>query len=527
MNARYSLTNEKALSKAEIITLLTKSVHAGGASKPRVKGQKLPKLTPEQKIEARVKQFASYAKIGSVAVREDEHFYARLVAWNHQKGTVRDAKVALPVIGLTTSDPELLESNLAHLADLRPREFLRALEFAKHLGFKRNVVRRLAERWLRDLEANAGEWQRTALLHKDTLRTIYARGHVKPCAEADAILFKGIYHPESRFARVKALKDQNAETISGTIASLKLPWLIVRGALGTKLSEPDVLAAAIKGMTANELVNNMTALEKLGVRTSPVTRAALEQALASASTGKGAGKALLKASKAAAVVEDEVLGGKLKALQEKQLDAQKGIDGDWLICADKSQSMNESIEGAKQIASVLARLVRGKVLLAFFNNTPTFYDVTGKTLDEIQTMTRHERATGGTLIGTPLVAITDKRQSVDGIVVVSDGGDNRPGNFKEGYDRYVRTLGNEPTVYFYKVKGQDPDRISTTMDMQTFDLTGGVDWVSLPNLVATMRVGRFSLLDEVMGTALRTLDEVLDRTRGQRVIVAVKELAHA
>jgi hypothetical protein len=48
------------------------------------------------------------------------------------------------------------------------------------------------------------------------------------------------------------------------------------------------------------------------------------------------------------------------------------------------------------------------------------------------------------------------------------------------------------------------------LDMQVFDLTGGVDYYSLPNLIQTMRTNRYSLVDEIMSTKLLKLADVLD-----------------
>lgn len=518
---------ESGLTKQEIVTALMKAPHAGGVGKTK-KGEKKPKLTPEQKLTERLGRFATaYGKIGTQASQLDPLFYAKLVAYNHGKGEVRDAKVALPVYGLQTSDPELLESNLAHLADLQPREFLRATELAKVSAAPKNVVRRLVTRYLRDLEA-APYWESVALRHKDTLKTLYTRFHVKPHASVNAVLFKGNYSHAPRFAAVATLSTMPTEVIANTIRRYKFGWLTVRAALGKRLAEPDVLAAVIGCMTPTELVTNMKALDRLKVKDNALTRAALEAALGKAATRKGPqSKATLKASVAAAAVDDEVLAGKLQVLQEKQLDTLKGIEGNWLILADKSSSMSASVDAGKQIAALLARLVKGKVDLVFFNTDPMSYDVSGKTLAEIEQLTRHERATGGTTIGCGLDWLTGTGRLVDGIVIVSDGGDNRPATFANAYKRYVQHRGNEPTVYFYKLNG-DSDVLTSTMDMEVFDLRGGVDYTSLPNLVQSMRVGKYSLLDEIMSVKLRTLDEVLDRTKDIKVLAReVQTLASA
>lgn len=528
---------EKGLTKQEVITQLTKAVHAGGVTK-RKKGEKAPKLTWEQKRDAkRLALTNGYTRISNIAIEQDEHFFARLIAWNHHKGEVRDAKVALPVIGLQSKDAELMENALAHMADLRPREFLRAVEFTRELKVKRNTVRRLVERWLRDLEAHRGEWERTALLHRATLRTLYSLFHTKPVDWADEILFKERYAPGSRFQRVKDLRNQQPLEIAGTIRELKLPWLIVKAALGDKLKDPDVLAAAVSGMTTTEVVTNMKTLEKLGVKDHAITRAALEQAIGSATSRKTGHKATLKAGVAADALEaagDEQGAGKLRLLQEKQLDELKGVDGDWLVLGDMSPSMEDGVAKAVEVAAVLARLVRGRVILGFFNDTLVTYDVTGKSLAEIQKETRFVKAGGsGTRAYVGLDWLMENKIAVGGIAIVGDGGENKEREFGEYYARYAKMIGSEPSVYFFKLKpgggyaaGHSDTLTGQVAHMQTFDIRAGVDYTSLPNLVQMMRVGRYSLLDEVMNTKLATLDEVLDRTKGFKVIVE-RELAHA
>jgi hypothetical protein len=56
--------------------------------------------------------------------------------------------------------------------------------------------------------------------------------------------------------------------------------------------------------------------------------------------------------------------------------------------------------------------------LVFFNTMPTYHDVTGKTLDEINAITKHVRAGGGTSIGCGLKYIMDRGLEVDGNAIV-------------------------------------------------------------------------------------------------------------
>src|SRR5260221_11171543 len=97
--------SERALTKPQIISELTKSPHG---------------------------DLNAYVPIGTRAVAEDADFFGHLVAWNHVRGQVRDAKTALPVIALLgKSASAFIDNALAHLADLPPRMFLKGVEFAR------------------------------------------------------------------------------------------------------------------------------------------------------------------------------------------------------------------------------------------------------------------------------------------------------------------------------------------------------------------------------------------------------------
>lgn len=485
-------TNEySALTKQQVISELTKSPHGN---------------------------LGELATIGLVAAKEDQDFFAHLIAWNHVKGQVRDSKTALPVIALTgTQVPEFVDNALAHIADLRPREFDAALRFGRLVKAPSNVLRRLAERYLRDLEANYGDWERTVVLHAKTLKGLYGRYHIKPGRSYDSILFKG-EATSPRLTVLKGLKSMSPEEIAGAISGFKLPFLKVRGILGPKMKDPDVLCAIIGRMSPTELVTNMKALERLGVKDHPATRGALDKAMQVAASSK---KATLKTSKAADVIEDEALSAKLRTLQEKQLDAIKGVEGDWLVLGDRSGSMHSAILAANEVAGTLARLVRGKVHLVFFNDMPQYFDVTGKTLEEIKTLTRNVTAGGNTNIGCGLGLLIERGLTVDGIAVVTDGGENQSPVFALVYEQYVKRHGNEPTVYMYAVGNVsfifEHNCSVRNIKVEKFDVRGS-DYYSIPNLAQTMRVGRYSLYDEIMQTNLVTLDQVLDRTKGQAIV---------
>jgi hypothetical protein len=487
---------------------------------------------------------------------QDPEFVAHLIAYNHHKGQIRDAKIALPVIALMAwragqQDREFAENALAHYADLRPKEFLRGLAFAKDVSAPQRILRRLTERYLIDLERDRSEWNRTALHHRRPMRELYARWAFTAPGRAatktdwpheKAVLF-GKAPAGSVFEKLASLKTLSPEEIAGTVTKYNLPMLAVRGALEGKAADPDVVLALMKRMTPAQLVTEMRWLERVGVKRIPALRAQLEESLGKAAKQKKA-KSTLKTTKAAeALADDEQLSGKLRVLQEKQIDRVASIEGDWLVLGDKSGSMEVAIEMAKQVAGVLARLVKGKVYLVYFDTEPRFFDVTGKSLEDIQALTKSIYANNGTSIGCGVQYCTERKLKVDGIAIVSDGCENAHPYFCTAYTAYKQRLDAEPTVYFYQTATAIPkeavDRHGLRpcqeeadrqlqaffancrthgIDLQRFDLTKGTDYHALPNLAQTMRVARYALFDEVLSYRLRTLDEVLDRTVGLSVL---------
>jgi hypothetical protein len=440
--------------------------------------------------------------------------FAHLIAYNQIKGEIRDSKVALPVLALRgEQDMEFYENAAAHLCLLDARNFVRALRYHKSLPSPQSGggkwLKDAIELYIRNRERKTTWWDRTALQHRDSLKTIYAMNHLKPSARANRILFKREYPEKSVFKRLIELKTMAPQEAAGTILNYKIPFLIAVGALGGIKDKTDIILALIEGMSKAELINNTTALKRWGVMDNPALKTAYDKGLASEKKGK---VSTLKAGQAAKAVGDKKLAKKLEKVQEEQIDKKGGIEGDWLILGDRSGSMDQSIEVAQQVSSVLARQIKGQVYLVFFNTRPTYFDVTGKTYEEIKEMTKRIHATGGTSIGCGLDMIREKKLPVNGIAICSDGGDNTYPLFYEAYGKYVKDIGLEPTVYLFHVPG-DPDVMVShckhaRIDLGLFRLSSKPDYYALPQLALTMRVGKYALVEEILETKLLRFEDV-------------------
>lgn len=502
------MKTETGITKNQIVTELTKSPHG---------------------------KLSEYVPIGLAAAEQEPEFLAHLIAWNEKKGQIRDSKVALPVISLagTHFPQDFVSNSLAHLAILSPRDFLRGLRFAMAVKTpgRMKSLKRLAERYLRAREANWAWFEKTAVQHRRTLKELYALMHIKPATMAEAVLFAGEKPRGSVFEAVANLKNMSAAEAAGTIMEKRIPFLIAQGALGAKVKEPELVLALIERMSPTELVTNTKMLERLGVKTVPALRAAFEAGLAKAATAKGpkSKTATFKAMVAAEALkgeEDDPLREKLRALQEKQVATVKresGIDGDWLVLGDKSGSMQHAIETSRLVASTLAAMVRGRVELVFFDTAPRRISATGKTYDALVAETKHVLAQGGTSIGCGLQWALDAKYEFGGIAIISDGAENSHPQFVMAYTEYEKRTGIKPVVYWYKVAGTDHPQHTAVfenncrvigVDLQVFDLRGGTDHYALTNLVSTMRLQRYGLIEEILDRPLLDLDAILPALKG-------------
>lgn len=470
------------------------------------------------------------------AARTDPEFLGHFIAWNLLKGEIRDSKISIPVFSLRgLSDHVYVENSIASLMTLDPVNLVKAYRLNKELSAKgqtisggkslhfREMLQNAIQEYLTVRENNRKWWERTVLQHRSAMKELYAVSHTVPSVFAQAILFDRKYPRGSVFEKIARLRTMPAKEAAGVILNERIPYQTAIGALGMSKEvykkHPEFALAFMEQMTGQQLLISTKFLKSLGVFDSAMLKSEYDKALARASRDKKV--STLKADKVASVLEgsvEESVIKKLSAVQEEKIEQTGGIEGDWLILGDKSGSMSEAISTAIDISALLARAVKGKVYLCFFDVHPRFFDVTGKTLQEIKQMCRGITANGGTACGVGLDYIMSKGIAVNGIVLVSDGGDNTYPFFSEMYEQYIKRMNVMPSVTFIKLSGEG-DRVTRGMQdrhfpMITFDLRKkSVDYYSLPNIIKTLKVGSFALLDEIMGTQLLTLQKVFSAVK--------------
>lgn len=480
----------------------------------------------------------SYRATALEAVEQDSEFLAHIIAWNHVNGQVRDSKIALPMLALRNAqDAEYAENALAALMYLDPRSLVKAYQFHKELvtkghvikGGNRSMLQKVLRQYVLNIESSQNRWTRVALQHRASLKTLYAISHTKPSAAAQAILFDKKYPTASVFAKLGQLKDMSAQEAAGTILNYQIPFQIAIGALQRTKEDlrnnPEFLLALMSGMSGQQLLNSTNFLETMGVFENKMLKSEYDKALDRAK--KDNKVSTLKADKAMQHVKgngaNKVTAALANLSQEKI--AQVSIDGRWVILGDCSGSMDESVELASEVAGVVASLVKEDVHLIFFNDSIRYFNMTGKTTEQIRHITRGIRADGGTVCGIGLQYLEDHNIEIDGIILVSDGADSayswtdcNQTSFTRGYENYCKKFDKEPSIYFLHVEGQRDILTSDLEDrnliFSRFELSNKTDYYAIPNLVKTFKTTKFGLMDEIMQTPLLTLAGVFNKPKG-------------
>lgn len=465
---------------------------------------------------------SGYTATGLLAARHEAELLGRMISWNRTRGKIRDTKVALPVLALRgPADEELFENAAAHLCTLSPRDLLRAASYHRQLGGVTpgggRWLKTAVHRYIREREAKRGWWDRTVLQHRRSMKSLYAQFHILPSDRAQAVLFDNKRPAGSVFEAVAQLPTMGAKEAAGTILHHRIPFLIAVGALQGIKDKPDTLLALIESMSGSELINNTAMLKRFGVMENPVLRAAYDAGLERAKADKRV--STLKATRAAEAVGDKKAKAKLQGVQEAKLAQTGGIDGDWLVMGDKSGSMHTAIEVSRQVSALLAQQVKGQIHLVFFDTRPYYHDVTGKSYEDIQAITKRVTASGMTCGGCGLDIMLAKGHTVNGIAICGDGGENVSPYFVDVYRKYVDRMGVEPTVYMFYVPVQQ--NVTEQMcrregiPIEVFNVGTRPDYYALPELVNVLRASKYALHDEIMQTPLLTMNEVFAKTKGE------------
>lgn len=462
--------------------------------------------TPHREIEP-------YVPLFRYVHERDPLFFGHLAAWYFENGSVRDLKqlfVAFLAVSKFSDDYRSAGSGL--LQKMPPFEVERVLSIIKGrknkagkntAGIVETVprsVKTTIEHYLRERESNRENFDRVVLHARKPLKTLYASLRIKPGEYAQKVLFDNAPPEDSKLYVLKLLAKANDPTEQAKlIAEHEIPYRVAIS--GLKNMTPSVLAALVCAMTPQEVINNLSSLQKRGAMENADLRKVIEAKLAEAQTDKRVSALKTRQAIKSANI-DESIAKQVEAVGDKQIKSKAKIKRATALLIDKSGSMDIAIEVGKQIAAIVAPICEaGLFVYAFDTMSYKVEAKSGNNLSDWEKAFKGITAGGGTSCGVSVEAMRKQNIVVEQIIMVTDQEENNQPYMADALKAYASDTGSMPTVIIVNV-GRHSKRLENSLrpnniTVDTFDFSG--DYYSLPSLLPMLAGGtRLDLLMEIM-----------------------------
>ena len=458
--------------------------------------------TPHRKLD-------ELAPLHADALARDPLFYGHLAPWYFEKGEVRDHKTLFVAHLATCEYSEFREAAWVLLQGLAPYEVARVLDHAKRvIGKAPRSLKSAIAHYLETRENNPRQFDGAAMRARDDLKHLYASLRLKPGQRAQAILFDEQPPENSPLAALKKLAQaESAEEQAEIIVANKIPYTTAVGAL--RHITPALLVALINAMSPQEVVNNMASLKRRGAMEHAEVKALIEAKLAEAKSDKRV--STMKARKAVEVAQlDAETERKLTAITDQRVADKVEIKRPTALFVDKSGSMTQAIEVAKQLAALVSAVITAEFHVYAFDVAAFEIKVNvprGRrpTLSDWESAFKFIKANGGTSIGVALSKMTKERIYVEQIVLVTDEGENTAPFFRDAWTEYAKELQVAPSVIIVKVGGPhlpfERGLQERGIEMMAYEFRGDV--YSLPNVLPLLAMpSKAELVDLIMSYEL-------------------------
>lgn len=408
------------------------------------------------------------------AMASDPDFISRACVYLLSGGTAIRDQQDVAVIALLQANPDfhefrnagralLLGSNVykitvdgiaAKAKGLPPFRILRVLDFIAKNTFKIPRLRKTITRdYLTYLQADQRRLDSVALYNRHGLVRLYEREHVKPNVLAQAMLFDEQPPIGTQLWAVRSIAHHRDDPVEAAklIIKHKIPYRIA-ATIAAK-THPAVGMALVEVMSPTEAINSRKWVEASGLLSTPEVRKAY---LAKIGTVRGGVASVMH--RVSAQGADEEVQAIIDVAVQKAVDKGQRIASNVLILVDRSGSMSQSIEVAKEFGFRIAPSVDGELRVVAFNEYASVIKVADKnSLKGWQEAFKTITDNGGTSVEVGF------RKGVENftphvIVVITDGGENR-GDFASALQAWTRETGITPRVGVIRVAGE-PDQLS-------------------------------------------------------------------
>lgn len=434
----------------------------------------------------------------------DPMFYAHAAAWYRKNGKIRDHNLLFAGGLLMQNDSVFRSAGSNLLGKLAPYQAKALSEFvSKTLKRKPSYFRKAMLDYTVALVSDEGRLEGAVLKMRRAVQALVWSYHVRTTPKQHAMIFadKDV-KLDGRLGAVKQLAEATSdEQRAALIAVHKIPFTTAVGALGEDGMTPKTLRALIEVATPQEVLNLARRLEAYNAYADAKVQDLVAQKLQAAAGDSRVNMA--KLSQATSAVKDTSVKSAIAKAQQKVIETQLAVGGTWAVFGDVSGSMNVTIGMMAKVLSLMCAAMTTEPVAYWVNDmaTPVKFPK-DKTFEAFQEAFKYTRANGNTALGAGLKKLT---KPVDGIVIITDEGDNTSPMFGDGLRDYEKKFGHYPPVIVVRVKA-DSRQVQVQckqlgVECTPFDYTG--DYNELNNLLALMKPGaRWRLLEEIYATPL-------------------------
>ncbi|OGZ87898.1 MAG: hypothetical protein A2561_01100, partial [Candidatus Staskawiczbacteria bacterium RIFOXYD1_FULL_32_13] len=211
----------------------------------------------------------------------------------------------------------------------------------------------------------------------NALKDLYASFHIAPSTLADLVLFKDTPPEGTMRYEMKAIaKLRDPLEWATRVVAADIPFSIAAGLSPIKLT-PVHLVALINQMSAQELLNNLGALEERGAMENAEVKTLINTKLKKAKTSDKVDA--LKAQKAVQVLGEKLSSDvveNLTQVTDAQVSRTVAIKRRTILAIDASSSMDQAIGVGKELGAIIAPSCKSDFACVSFNDMAREHKVT-------------------------------------------------------------------------------------------------------------------------------------------------------
>lgn len=366
-------------------------------------------------------------------------------------------------------------------------------------------------KYLKWLESDIQKFDSIFMKYGKDLKSLYFAPGKRAFPTSDRaqdILFHDKVPEDSKISVLEELSKASPVKAAKLIVENKIPYSVAVGAI--EKVTPSILVALINNMTSMEILNNLSSLEEKGAMRNEKIKALILGKLEKAKKDKNV--SALKSKKAISVnrIKDEETIKQLEEVADNQVKKKGVIKYPIAVFVDSSSSMDSSIEVGKNVAVLISGISESELTVVTFDTMAREITAKGRTLKDWEEAFKPVRASGCTSIGCALDYLIRKEKYVEGIVIITDEGENSKPLFSEVYSKYQEKFRVAPNIVVIRMECSSNGG-SLTHYLKgsniSFDVftPKGDDYLGLPGLIPLLTKGsKLDLVYEIMDTPLLT-----------------------